>query len=113
MILGNIGDKATERTCAMRASDGSYAFVYTQGGKPVTVALESVTGATVRAWWYDPRTGKAQSIETINRSLDGAPGPSRIRARTFTPPAGGADWVLVLDDASKGYPAPGSRAPAP
>jgi len=112
MILGEIGDKATERTCAMRASDGSYAFVYTQQGKPVAVALESITGSVIKAWWYDPRTGKAQAIETITRSMDGAPGPNRIRMRKFTPPAGGQDWVLVLDDALKNYPEPGARPPS-
>jgi hypothetical protein len=34
---------------------------------------------------------------------------ARIRARKFTPPAGGEDWVLVLDDDAKGYAEPGKR----
>jgi hypothetical protein len=29
---------------------------------------------------------------------------------TFTVPHGGLDWVLVLDDAAAGYPAPGQRS---
>ena len=112
MILGDVGDKATERTCAMRASDGSYAFVYTQQGKAVNVGLDTLTGAAINAWWYDPRTGTAQSIETINRSFELGPGLARIRARKFTPPGSG-DWVLVLDDASKGYLPPGTRTASP
>ena len=112
IILGEVGDRATERTCAMRASDGSYAFVYTQQGKAVNVGLDTLTGAAIKAWWYDPRTGTAQAIETINRSFELGPGLARIRARKFTPPGPG-DWVLVLDDASKGYPPPGTRAASP
>ncbi len=27
---------------------------------------------------------------------------------TFAPPQGGPDWVLVLDDAACGFPAPGN-----
>jgi hypothetical protein len=109
IIIGDTGDRATERIAAMRAADGSYAFIYTQQGKPVTVALESLTGTTLKAWWYDTRTGKAQAIETFGRALaQGEQGP-RIRTREFTPPAGGEDWVLVLDDAAKNYPEPGKR----
>ena len=109
IIMGEVGDRATERTCAMRASDGSYAFVYTQQGKPVNVGLDTITGTTIKAWWYDPRTGKAQVIETITRAMALDEGGTRIRARQFTPPAGGEDWVLVLDDATKGYGEPGKR----
>ncbi len=113
MILGDLGERATERTCALRAADGSYAFVYVQQGKPVTVGLDSLTGTALKAWWYDPRTGKAQAIETFTRALSLGGGGARIRVRKYTPPAGGADWVLVLDDAAKGYPEPGARnAPA-
>jgi len=56
-----------------------------------------LTGATIAAWWYDPRTGVA-------RSLGHMPKTSRM---TFTPPQGGPDWVLMLDDAGCGFPAPG------
>jgi hypothetical protein len=28
---------------------------------------------------------------------------------SFTPPAGGPDWVLVLDDVAKSYPTPGGQ----
>jgi hypothetical protein len=32
-----------------------------------------------------------------------------IRAREFTPSAGGEDWALVLDDDAKGYTETGKR----
>jgi hypothetical protein len=89
---------------ACRGSDGSYAFVYVPTGKPVTVALDKISGKRVAAYWYDPRAGTASRIgEYANEG-----------ARQFTPPAGGRgnDWVLVLDDAARKFPAPGARPAA-
>jgi hypothetical protein len=52
------------------------------------------------AWWFNPRTGQATGIGSFENKGE----------RLFTPPEPGemSDWVLVLDDASKGYPAPGA-----
>jgi hypothetical protein len=84
---------------ATRCSQGAYALVYVPNAKqPVTVHLDRLSGTEVLAWWYDPRTGKAAEIGRFPRSGD----------RTFTTPNEGPDWVLVLDDAAKGYPAPGA-----
>jgi hypothetical protein len=61
-----------------------------------------VSGEKVRAWWFDPRTGDAKQIGTFENK----------GTREFDPPgekARGNDWVLVLDDASKAFPEPGSK----
>jgi hypothetical protein len=58
---------------------------------------QPLTGATLTAWWCDPRTGVARSLGVM---------PKTPRM-TFTPPQGGPNWVLVLDDAACGFPAPG------
>jgi hypothetical protein len=99
LIAGEASAVATERIEAARASDGSYAFVFTATGKPFTVDLTKLSGQKLKGWWYDPRTGKADSIGEWTRE----------GSREFTPPAGGAgnDWVLVLDDASRGFAPPG------
>jgi hypothetical protein len=87
---------------ATRDSAGSYAMVYAPAGRPFTVRLSTITGATATAWWFNPRDGQAVAAGTFATSGD----------HTFTPPDPGEalDWVLVLDDAAKGFPPPGARS---
>jgi hypothetical protein len=89
----------TDRIQATRASDGSYAFVYSASGRPIEVRLDSMPGKTIRAYWYDPRTGASKPIGRFPRTA----------TRRFEPPSSGEDhdWVLVLDDAARKFPAPG------
>ena len=89
------------RFVATRDTDGTYAMVYAPIARTFSVKLDTIKGTTVRAWWYSPRNGHAMLIGEF---------PS-TGARAFTPPDKGEmiDWVLVLDDASKNYPAPGTR----
>jgi hypothetical protein len=84
---------------ATRDTAGTYAFVYTPAGRPFTVRMRAIAGPTAVAWWFNPRDGRATRIGTFPTSAD----------RTFTPPDPGEalDWVLVLDDAAKGYGPPG------
>jgi hypothetical protein len=89
-IVGETSPRAVERNEALRASDGSYAFVYIQQGKPVTVNMGKLSGTSISSWWYDPRTGKAEAIDTAPKT----------QTREFTPPAAGQDWVLILEDAA-------------
>ena len=91
----------TRRFVATRDSEGSYAMVYVPVGRPVTVRMDTIHGATVKAWWFDPRTGKAAVIGRFDAR----------GVRTFVPPAPGEllDWVLVLDDAARRYAAPGEK----
>lgn len=78
----------------------AYLFAYTYTGRPIDLQMGKVTGASVVAWWFSPRDGSARRIGKLrNRGV-----------HRFVPPAtpgNGNDWVLVLDDASKGYAAPG------
>ena len=89
------------RFVATRDAEGSYAMVYAPIGRPFTVRLDAISGAKVKAWWYNPRNGKATAAGEFPNT----------GTHEFTPPDAGEmlDWVLVLDDAAKGYPAPGSR----
>jgi hypothetical protein len=53
----------------------------------------------VKAWWFNPRNGEASAIGEFSNTGE----------REFNPPDPGEalDWVLVLDDAAKGFPPPG------
>lgn len=89
----------TRRFVATRDEQGTYAMVYAPVGRSFQVRLDVIRGRQVRAWWFDPRTGKAQVIGEF---------PNTGR-QSFTPPTPGelTDWVLVLDDIAQNYPPPG------
>jgi len=78
--------------------DGSYALVYFPTNDHVaSIDLARIKAATIRAWWYDPRTG----FGTLIGDLAGG------GVHEFKSPPQGPDWVLVLDDAAKNYRPPG------
>jgi hypothetical protein len=103
-LLVNDPMGTTDRIQACRASDGSYAFIYTAAGAKLRIRMvdriyEKLSGSTIRAYWYDPRLGTSVHIEDFPKT----------ETRAFTPPSSGRgnDWVLVLDDAARNFPAPG------
>jgi hypothetical protein len=89
MIVGEPGE-GTYHVRATRDDGGSYALVYVPSGRPVDLDLGALRSEHIAAAWFDPRTGTSRAIGTV---------PKSERA-TFTPPAGGPDWVLVLDAVS-------------
>ena len=90
------------RYVATRDEAGTYAMVYCPLGRPFSVRMDAISGPTLKAWWFDPRTGAAEPIGEF---------PNTGTREFNTPTPGEAtDWVLVLDDASKGYPPPGQVA---
>ena len=94
-------DDADEPALRARATGdqaGQYAMVYTPTTRALRVDLTSVAGPVARAWWFNPRTGLATLAGTYPTSGH----------QTFDPPQDGPDWVLVLDDASREFGAPGA-----
>lgn len=89
------------RFVGTRDAGGSYAMVYAPIGRAFKVRMDAIKGAKVKAWWYNPRNGQATAIGEF----------ANTGQREFLPPDKGEmiDWVLVLDDASKNFPAPGAR----
>ena len=90
----------------MRGADGNYAFIYLPSGKTnVTINIGKLSGKKIVAWWYDPRTGTAKKIGSFAKG----------DTHEFTTPSSGTndDWVLVLDDASRRFPTPGSPISSP
>ena len=71
-------------------------MVYAPVGRPFSVRMDAITGpAGQGAWWFNPRTGAATAIGKFPSTGD------RSSARPM--PGEVLDWVLVLDDAAKGY----------
>ena len=90
-----------KRFVATRDAGGAYAFVYAPVGRAFSVRMDKIGGGKVKAWWFNPRTGEATAIGEFPNTGQ----------RRFEPPDAGEqiDWVLVLDDASKGFGPPGLR----
>ena len=90
------------RFVATRDESGSYAMVYAPISRKFKVRMDKITGATVKAWWFNPRTGEATAIGAFPNSGE----------REFLPPDAGEqlDWVLVLDDTKKNFSVPGASA---
>ncbi|HYN01950.1 MAG TPA: glycoside hydrolase family 140 protein [Vicinamibacteria bacterium] len=88
------------RFVATRDAEGRYAMVYAPVGRPFRVRMSTIKGARVKAWWFNPRDGKATPIGDFTNEGE----------REFVPPDSGEplDWVLVLDDAAQGFPPPGA-----
>jgi hypothetical protein len=84
----------------MQAARGKdYAFLYSPNGLKMKVNMGRISGENVRAYWYDPRTGKSKYIgEYLNSEV-----------QSFIPPSSGRnnDWVLILDDSNSNYAAAG------
>jgi len=98
-LIASAPGKGGDHVQATRDEKGTYALVYVPSGKPVTIDLAKLSGEKLVARWFDPRTAKAKEGETF----------ARAGKKAFTPPEGGPDWVLVLDDEAKRYPVPGAR----
>lgn len=85
----------------MTATAGKdYCMVYLPTGDKVHVNLEMFTAEKLKTWWFHPATGKAFDNGTIDLKANewfDAPGDSER----------GNDWVLVIDDETKNYVAPG------
>lgn len=90
----------TRRFVATRDTEGTYAMVYVPVGRPFRVRMDKISGGTARVWWFNPRDGVAVRLGEFTTQGE----------REFVPPTPGEllDWVLVLDDAARGYPPPGA-----
>ena len=99
LITSEIGEN-THHVQATRDAEGTYAFIYAPSPKEFTVHTGKLTAPNLVASWYDPRTGKAKQFDEF----------ANTGTKTFKTPALGPDWVLVLDDVTKKYPALGKKS---
>lgn len=97
-LIASDPGKGGEHVRACRDAEGRYAYIYLPVGQPVSVQTSRLSGRRLRAWWFDPRNGRAQDAgEHASAGSVGFAAPSS---------GSGQDWVLVLDDGGRRYKAP-------
>ena len=42
-------------------------MVYAPIGRPFSVRMGTITGGTVKAWWFDPRTGRVDGDRHLSQ----------------------------------------------
>ena len=82
-----------------------YAMVYSSHGENFTVNMAQISGSSIRSSWYNPKNGENTIIGEFPNT----------GTKEFNPPGeptddirDGNDWVLILDDISRGFPVSGS-----
>lgn len=99
IVIKGQGEKA-EHIEAFRSADHGYAMIYIPVGKAITLHMAQFSNQIV-AWWFNPRDASVKKMVVIE---------NKNTMEFITPALGpGNDWVLVIDDAKKGYPAPATQ----
>ena len=83
---------------AAREVTGETVMAWSPDGSPITVNMGQVGGTLAHGWWFKADDGTFTDLGTFPTS----------GTRTFTPPQ--ARQVLILDDADRSLPPPGTRA---
>lgn len=82
-------------------SGDGFALVYIPTGKPVIINTGLIPASKLKFWWYNPGNGKATFLaEKDNQERMNFDPPGEMKR--------GNDWVLVIDDASRPFPEPGT-----
>jgi len=100
-VATSVPGAGTRHFAATRDESGSYAMIYAPIGRAFKVRTGKLSGSKLKAWWYNPRDGRAQLVGEFEKAGE----------KLFTPPTPGEllDWVLVLDDSAKNFPPPGGK----
>ena len=61
-VATSLPGTGTRHFAATRDESGSYAMVYAPIGRAFKVHMEKITGAKVKAWWFNPRDGSSKLI---------------------------------------------------
>lgn len=100
VVVEGLGEfNGLDYLAAARSADGSLVMAYLPSSRTFAVDMTKISGATAKAWWFNPRTGESSGVGEFPTS----------GKRQFTPPEEG-DWVLVLDNAAYTRGAPGQAA---
>lgn len=85
-VVTQTGDPTSQAVMAI-TSDGTAGMVYLPSTLPVQIDMGGFQ-RTLQATWVNPVTGARTAIGRVSNG----------GSRTFTPPAGGTDWVLIFSN---------------
>ncbi|MET0384934.1 MAG: DUF4038 domain-containing protein [Polyangiales bacterium] len=91
---------STGYVSAAHTSDWRLVVAYLPEGSRITVDLGRLSATRVRAYWYDPSTGRAREPE--EHAAEGT--------HTFNAPSSDS-WVLLVEDAALDWRPPGTLMP--
>ncbi|WP_404311039.1 putative collagen-binding domain-containing protein [Neorhodopirellula lusitana] len=96
-IITSDTGKQGDHLLATRDQEGTYAMVYSPTGGAFSLNTSWMTGSKGKAWWFNPRDGKANAIGDVPRNAE----------QKYSPPTQGEgqDWVLVIADSNLAFPA--------
>jgi Protein of unknown function (DUF4038)/Putative collagen-binding domain of a collagenase len=98
VVTSGLGEfNGLDYVAAARTLDGGTVMAYMPTSRTIGVDMSKIAGSQVKAWWFNPRTGKSSSAGEFPTT----------GTRPITPPTEG-DWAMVLDNAARHLPAPGS-----
>lgn len=97
-VIAGDNPEGVEYKMAAISSAGDFMMVYIPYGEKTVVNTSQLRAARLRAWWFNPRDGRAIRAGEFDN----------MGSREFVPSSigRGSDWVLVIDDAAKNYPEP-------
>lgn len=93
------------RDGAVGKNDATYIFAYLPVLKYFGINTSVIPSSTLRAWWYNPRSGESRLIGVFKNLGDFSPNGEQLPRAS----EGGPDWIFVIDDASMGYSVPGRK----
>ena len=82
---------------AAKTIDSSCVIIYMPSSRDITIDLTRIAGDSVSIWWYNPKNGEA-----THEGYYAKEGTKSLSQQIYS------DWVLVIDDKSMNYPAPGT-----
>jgi hypothetical protein len=96
LLTEGAGDIQGEKyAAAALAEDSSSAIIYVPESRKLTVNLNKISGSKTHVWWFKPSNGNIIDGSIIND----------LSSFNLYPPSE-SDWVLFLEDASRGISEP-------
>jgi hypothetical protein len=95
-----VNEQLSETQFIASTKGDGYAFIYFPGVLNAKLNLNTLGFAKCKSWWFNPQTGTSMEGEEFNCA----------GTKDFTSPSSGGrgnDYILVLDDISKNFGAPG------